>query len=226
MKKSILIAISMLVFAPSIFAQTSKPFEFFIGYSNVQGEGIIDRDDPSAVFDDDFFDRRLGLHGVNASIAGYFNSALGFKGDFSFHRNEDTAAVLGGRNNIRNKIFYFMAGPTFRIRNGSRVGAFAHALAGGANTRFDVETVTGLPGGGTLTSSFDTSSTDFAAGIGGGIDIRIGERFSFRAIQVDYMPVFLRDRSVDVLGSTGAIVPITLEGQRQDNIRFSVGFVF
>jgi Outer membrane protein beta-barrel domain len=225
MRKSILIAISIFVIAPSIYAQTDKPVEFFLGYSNVQGEGIVDRDDPSEVFDDDFFDRRLGLHGINASIAGYFNSALGFKGDFSFHRNEDNASIIGGRNSIRNRMFYFMAGPTFRIRNDSRVGAFAHVLAGGANTRFDVETVRGIPGG-TLMSSFNTSSTDFSAGIGGGLDIRIGERFSFRAIQVDYLPVFLRDRSVAVLGSSGAIVPITLEGQRQDNIRFSVGFVF
>jgi Outer membrane protein beta-barrel domain len=225
MMKSILIAISILVIAPSIYAQDYKPAELFIGYSNVQGEGIVDRDDPSEVFDDDFFDRRLGMHGINTSIAGYFNSFLGIKGDFSFNRNEDRASIIGGRNTIRNRIFYFMGGPTFRIRNGSRVGAFAHVLAGGANTRFDVETVRAIPGG-TVSSSFDTSSTDFAAGIGGGIDIRVGEHYRFRAIQVDYLPVYLRDRSVDVLGSSGAIVPITLEGQRQDNIRFSVGFVF
>jgi hypothetical protein len=66
---------------------------FLIALSLLVGEGIVDADDPSEVFDDDFFDHRLGLHGLNASIAGYFNSAFGIKGDFSFHRNEDSASV-------------------------------------------------------------------------------------------------------------------------------------
>jgi opacity protein-like surface antigen len=225
MNKMFLLALSLLVIGPVIYAQSDRRAEIFIGYSNLQGEGIVDADDPSEVFDDDFFDRRLGLHGLNASIAGFFNPAFGIKGDFSFHRNVDRATIIGGSNSLENKVFYLMAGPTFKLRNASRVEPFVHALAGGAHTRFDVETVRTVAGG-TLRSSFDTSSTDFAAGIGGGLDIRLGERFSLRAFQVDYMPVFLRDRSVDVLGSSGAIVPLTLEGQRQDNIRFSVGIVF
>jgi opacity protein-like surface antigen len=225
MKKLFLLALSLLVSGSVAYAQSDRRAEVFIGYSNLQGEGLVDADDPTEVFDDDFFDRRLGLHGLNASIAGFFNPAFGIKGDFSFHLNEDNATIIGGSNSLRSRVFYFMAGPTFKIRNASRFEPFVHALVGGANTRFDVETVRDVPGG-TLRSSFDTSSTDLAAGIGAGLDIRMGERFSLRAFQVDYMPVFLRDRSVDVLGSTGAIVPLTLEGQRQDNIRLSVGIVF
>jgi opacity protein-like surface antigen len=225
MKNLVLMLLSILVIGPAVYAQSDRRAEVFIGYSNLQGEGIVDPDDPTEVLDDDFFDRRLGLHGVNASVAGFFNSAFGIKGDFSFHRNEDNADIIGGSNSIRNRVFYFMAGPTLKLRNASRFEPFIHALAGGAHTRFDVETVRTIPGG-TLRSTFDTSSTDFAAAIGGGLDIRVGERFSFRAFQVDYSPVFLRDRSVDVLGSSGAIVPFTLEGQRQDNIRISVGVVF
>jgi opacity protein-like surface antigen len=225
MKKLFLLALSILVIGPVVYAQSNRRADIFIGYSNLQGEGVVDADDPSAVFDGDFFDRRLGLHGLNASVAVFLNPALGIKGDFSFHRNEDSASIIGGSNTIENRVFYFMAGPTFKLRNASRVEPFIHALAGGAHTRFDVEMVRTVADG-TLRSSFDTSSTDFAAGIGGGLDIRLGERFSLRAIQVDYMPVFLRDRSVDVLGGAGAIVPLTLEGQRQDNVRISVGIVF
>jgi opacity protein-like surface antigen len=225
MKKLILIALSLLVIGPAVYAQSDRRAELFIGYSNLQGEGIVDADNPSEVFDDDFFDRRLGLHGLNASIAGFFNPAFGLKADFSYNRNEDTESLLGGSNSIENSVFYFMVGPTFKFRNASRFEPFVHALAGGAHTRYEVDTITAIPGG-TLESSFDTSSTDFAAGIGFGLDVRLGERFSLRAFQVDYAPVFLRDRSVDVLGSSGAIVPLTLEGQRQDNIRVSVGVVF
>jgi opacity protein-like surface antigen len=225
MRKFFLIALSLLAIGPAVYAQSDRRAEIFIGYSNLQGEGIVDADNPSEVFDDDFFDRRLGLHGLNASIAGFFTPAFGMKADFSFHRNEDSASIVGGSNSIENRTFYFMAGPTFKLRNASKLEPFIHALAGGAHTRFDVETIRGVPGG-TVRSGFETSSTDFAAAIGGGLDIRVGERFSIRAFQVDYTPVFLRDRSIDLLGSSGAIVPTTLEGQRQDNIRISVGVVF
>jgi hypothetical protein len=225
MKKLFLLALSILVIGPAVYAQSDRRAEIFIGYSNLQSEVIVDADDPSEVFDDGFFDRRLGLHGLNASVAGFFNPTFGIKGDFSFHRNKDSASIIGGSNSIDGRVFYFMAGPTFKFRNASKVEPFVHALAGGAHTRLDVETVRDVVGS-PLRSRFEASSTDFAAGIGGGLDIRLGERFSLRAIQADYMPVFLRDRSVNVPGIFGAIVPLALEGRRQDNIRISVGIVF
>jgi opacity protein-like surface antigen len=225
MKKLFLLALSILVIGPAVYAQNGRRAEIFIGYSNLQGEGMVDADDPSEVFDADFFERRLGLHGFNASVAGFFNSAFGIKGDFSFHRKKDSASVTGGSDSLNSRVFYFMAGPTFKFRDASKVRPFVHALAGGAHTRFDVETVRDVAGS-TLRSISGASSTDFAAGIGGGLDISLSERFSLRAIQVDYMPVFLRDRSVDVLGIPGTVFPFTLEGQRQDNLRISVGIVF
>jgi opacity protein-like surface antigen len=225
MKKLFLLALSLLVIGPAVYAQNGRRAEIFIGYSNLQAEGVVDADNPGAVFDDEFFDRRLGLHGLNASVAGFFNHAFGIKGDFSFHRNKDSASIIGGSNSIDSRVFYFMAGPTFKFRNVSKVEPFVHTLVGGAHTRFDVETVR-VVAGTTQRSISDTSSTDFAIGIGGGLDIRLGDRFSLRAIQVDYTPVFLRDRSVEVLGGSVGIAPLTLQGQRQDNIRISMGIVF
>jgi opacity protein-like surface antigen len=225
MKKLFLLALSILVIGPVVYAQSNRRADIFIGYSNLQGEGVVDADDPSAVFDGDFFDRRLGLHGLNASVAVFLNPALGIKGDFSFHRNKDSASIIGGSNLLSSRQFYFMAGPTFKFRNASKIEPFVHALAGAAHTRFDVETVREVAGS-TLRSRFEASSTDFAAGIGGGLDIRLGERFSLRAIQVDYMPVFLRSRPGEVLEVPGVSAPLPLERQRQDNIRFSVGIVF
>lgn len=225
MKKLFLLALSILVIGPAVYAQSDRRAEIFIGYSNLQGEGIVDAGDPGEIFDDDFFDRRLGLHGLNASIAGFFTPAFGIKGDFSFHRNKDSASIIGGSNSRESRVFYFLAGPTFKFRKASKIEPFVNALVGGAHTRFNVDTVS-VVAGITQRSRFETSSTDFAAGIGGGLDIRLGERFSLRAIQVDYLPVFLSDSTINVLGVTGAIVPLTLGGQRQDNIRFSMGIVF
>jgi opacity protein-like surface antigen len=225
MRKLLLVVLCLIVTASAAYAQSGKRAEFYIGYSNIQAEGVPDRDDPTDVFDDDFFDRRRGLHGVNLQAAGFFNSVFGLKGDFSVNRGEDTAAIVGGTSSADTRVFYFMGGPTLKFRNAGRIEPFVHALAGGAHTRFEIQRSFDIPGG-TSQSSVTTSSTDFAAAIGGGLDVRVGERFSIRLIQVDYAPVFLRDRTINILGNAGAIVPFTLEGQRQDNLRFSIGIVF
>ncbi len=225
MQKILLVAACLLLAAPAAFAQSEKRVEVYAGFSNLQAEGIPDPDDPGNVFDDNFFDRRRGLNGFNLTLDGYFNSVFGLKGDFSFHRNEDSTGVTGGRDTIENRVMYFMGGPVVKFRNAGRVEPFVHALAGGAHSRFEVESIRDVTGG-AVRNSFDVGSTDFAAAFGGGVDIRLGDRFSVRAIQVDYAPIFLRDRTINVLGAAGAIRPLTLEGQRQDNIRISVGLVF
>lgn len=224
MQKIFLVMVCLLAAAMPAAAQSDRR-EFFVGYSNLQAEGLPDRNDPSNGFSNDFFDRRKGLHGVNISGAGFFNSGFGLKGDFSFHRTEDTTNVTNGRDSINTNVLYFMGGPVLKARNSSRIEPFVHALAGGAHTRFEAFSERNITGG-TARTSFDTGSTDFAAAIGGGIDLRLGDRFGIRLVQVDYAPIFLRDRSINVLGAAGAIQPITLEGQRQDNIRLSVGIVF
>ncbi|HMV49061.1 MAG TPA: outer membrane beta-barrel protein [Blastocatellia bacterium] len=215
----------LLLLASVSFAQTDRKGEGFVGYSNLQAEGIPDRNNPSSAFDDDFFDRRKGLHGVNAAGTWYFYSGLGLTGDFSFHRTEDSADFSGGRNSIDTRVIYFMGGPQFKFRNSGRVEPFARVLAGGAHTRFEVSS-SQTTSTGTINNSFDTGKTDFAMAVGGGVDVRLSDRISIRAIQIDYTPIFLGDRSINVLGQTGAIQPFTLEGQRQDNIRISVGIVF
>lgn len=228
MKKLWLIAICLVSMASAAMAQSDRRVEVFLGYSNLQAEGLPDRDDPGNAFDEDFFDRRKGLHGVHGSLTGFVSSWFGIKGDFSFHRGEDNDDVLGltgVRDSLDTRVVYFMGGPAVKFRNAGRVEPFVHALAGGAHTRFEVSSTTPITGG-TARTSFDTSSTDFAASFGGGVDIRLGEKFSLRAFQVDYAPVFLRDRTIRVLGGSGAIQPFTLEGQRQDNVRFSIGIVF
>jgi hypothetical protein len=97
-------------------------------------------------------------------------------------------------------------------------------MGGAAHTRFDVASNRTTPVA--TDSSFEVDSTDFAGAVGGGIDIRMAENLKLRLVQVDWVPVFLRDRSVDVLGSGGVIQPQTLQGQRQDNFRFAIGLVF
>ncbi|NOT64089.1 MAG: porin family protein [Acidobacteria bacterium] len=225
MKHVFLIFGALLMLSSATLAQGGKPVSFFAGYSNLQAEGRFDPDNPTQNFNDDFFERRRGAHGVNLAIAGYPTKVFGIKGDFSFHRNDDDTDFATGRNSVETQVYYFMGGPIVKFRNRGRVEPFVHALAGGAHTRFVVDsqnTVANV----TTRRTVEANSTDFAAAIGGGVDVRVCDRFSIRAIQVDYAPIFLRDRSISVLGTAGALQPFTLEGQRQDNIRISVGIVF
>lgn len=216
----------LILLSSATFAQNNKRTDFFIGYSNLQAEGVPNNNDPTNVFSDNFFERRTGLHGVNLAATGYFNNFVGITGDFSFHRKKDTFdSDFGDRDSLETQVYYFMAGPQVKFRNGSRVEPFARAMAGGAHTRFKVNSTTVLSGG-TFDTSFDTHATDFAMAVGGGVDVRLSDNFNLRLIQVDYAPIFLRDRSIQRLGAAGALLPFTLEGQRQDNLRISVGLTF
>jgi hypothetical protein len=217
----------ILITAPVATAQLSKP-EVFVGYTNLQNEGLSNRNtQPDWPFNADFFRDRATLHGVNAAISAYGSHGVGMTGDFSWARRASSEAFVGSEAKRTTDVYYFMAGPTLKFnRTGSsRWEPFLRVMAGGAHTHFEAGNDVGVAGG-TASNSFDVGSTDFAASAGGGLDIRLGERMKLRVIQVDYAPVFLKDRTVDVLGGNGVIEPTTLDGQRQDNFRFSFGITF
>ena len=111
MLKTILASVvCILIAAP--FASAQGP-EFFIGYSNLQAEGLPERNDPNWVFNTDFFRARTTLHGVNAELSGYVNG-VGFTGDFSFNRKGHTDAFTGGQDERNLDTYYFLAGPSFK----------------------------------------------------------------------------------------------------------------
>ena len=85
-----------------------------------------------------------------------------------------------------------------RFPNKTRVTPFVRALAGLANNRLSIEAPAPV-------GSDSISLTDFTLLVGGGLDVRVGERVSLRLIQFDYNPVFVRDRperGVDARAST------------------------
>jgi opacity protein-like surface antigen len=200
--------------------------EFFVGYTNLQSEGLPNRNTPGWVFDNSFFRNRSTQHGANVALSGFATNWFSLTGDVSFARQSESAGNgAGGTNETRTDTYYFLGGPTWKVRKTFHLEPFARVMAGAAHTHYRASTSTPSSGG-TSSSSFTAGSTDFAASVGGGFDVRLADHAKLRVLQVDYAPVFLRDRTVDVLGGAGAIQPTTLEGQRQDNFRFSFGFVF
>jgi opacity protein-like surface antigen len=226
MRKLFFLVLFALACAPISFAQNAERRgpEVFVGYSNLQSEGITvtDSDDP---FDNDsFIEDRTGLNGINASITGYITPRFGLTGEFSFYQKGDDVRSGNIESEINVRRFNFMGGPTVKFRNESRAEPFVHALFGAANTRFEAEERTTI-GSTTTTDRFEADSTDFTMALGGGLDVRVNNRIAIRAIQIDYNPVFFRDRTLDILTPTGTI-RADVEGQRADNIRFSFGVVF
>jgi hypothetical protein len=225
-KGSLVVLVCILVTAP--FANAQK-FEAFVGYTNLQSEGLPETNAPSfEPFDIGFFRQRTTLHGVNASFSAYPAPDLQFAltGDVSWSRRGHDDDIVGGRQTRNIDTVYFVGGPSVKFSRSSKAQPFARVMAGIAHTSFDANTSLSTPAGGTLTSSFDVSSNDFAASVGGGLDLRLGERTKLRLFQVDWMPVFLSDRSIEVLGANGVVQPATFSNQRQDNWRFSIGLVF
>ena len=192
MFKTTLIATLILACASIAAAQSDyKKFEFFGGYSHNRIDTGIGDDDPDL---GDIIDEREGFHGFNTSVTGNVTRYVGVKFDFSGHFKSRT--FLTDAVDIDSRVFNFLGG--VQIKDNGTEGTFkpfAHALAGAAHARNRVNFNSGciaiFPS--PCPDDFTASETGFAAAFGGGIDIRLNDRFDIRAIQVDYNPTRLFD---------------------------------
>jgi len=216
----VLIALS----ATSLFSQSDVKPKYYIGYSNLQAEGFPNKNDPNNLISPDFLNRRTTLHGVNGEATLPIKN-FGITGDFSFNRNNQSSDFANATQSIKTDVFYFVGGPSFEFRNQSRFQPFVRLMGGAARTNFSVSTHRTVTAG-TVSNDFDTASTDLAMMVGGGVDMRVNDRFTFRILQVDYAPIFLGNRAISVLGQAGALVTTELDSKRQDNVRFSFGVTF
>ncbi len=207
----------LLLPAASLFAQSERKPEVFVGYSNLQGQGLQDQNG--------LFNNRATLHGFDTEVTPFLGDRLGITGDFSFNENGSSNDFSAGSNSVKTEVFYFMGGPSLSLGHSSRFQPFARFLAGGAHTRFNVSSERTISGG-SLSRTFQTGATDFALGVGGGLDWRINDGLKLRVFQFDYAPVFLSNQSINTLSQAGAIEPVVLNGQRMDNYRFTFGIVF
>jgi opacity protein-like surface antigen len=115
-----------------------------------------------------------GSNGFDASIVGNVNSWLGFGADVSGQYSRLN------ENGIREKINSnsFLFGPRFSLRKNRKVTPFVQAMFG--ISRIHTQTNEFGP----LVSFSDTS---FGMALGGGLDVRLSDRFAIRAIQIDYV---------------------------------------
>src|SRR5262249_20249204 len=102
----LLIGLLCAMTGPAAYGQTlGQNLKVFVGYSNLQGEGFLNRNTPSGVFDNEFFRDRTTLHGANVEVTGAAHG-IGITGDLSFNRNGQHSDFSGGSNSIDTDVYY------------------------------------------------------------------------------------------------------------------------
>jgi hypothetical protein len=212
MFKTILIATLILACASVAAAQSDdyKKWDFFGGFSHNRIDTGVGDEDAEL---DDLIDEREGFNGFNASVARNVSRRVGFKFDVSGHYKRRTFPIFSIQNaiEINSSVYNFLGGVQLKENSSEATfKPFAHLLVGVAHARNRVSIsqagcVAVVPS--PCPSPFTDSDTGFAGAVGGGIDIRAGNRLDIRVIQIDYNPTRLFDNT-------------------QHNFRIGVGLVF
>src|SRR5215467_8078862 len=115
---------------PSFAQALGNNIKFFVGYSNLQAEGLANKNtDLPDVLNTSFFQDRTTLHGGNAELTVAFKG-IGVTGDASFDRKHKGTDTTGAHNFNNTDVSYFMIGPSFAYTGHSSVEPFARIMAG------------------------------------------------------------------------------------------------
>jgi hypothetical protein len=230
MKRLLSLLVFLFIFAPAAIAQSDeyKRWEFFGGYSALRFDNLGDDTDNPVL--NDILGEKNTLRGFTLAATGNFHKYFGAKFDYSLHLREDNFSRPAGSGTIDTTVQNFLGG--IQIKNNSVDGPtlkpFGHALFGVATQKIDVDSpqlpaVFGI-------SDFSVNETSFAMAFGGGIDIRVNDRFDIRAFQVDWNIINRGDQQTGIVlvptpfQTVGS--PFFIPGTRQDNLRLSIGVVF
>jgi len=140
--------------------------EVFGGYSYLSASPKTDRL-PFSLTD---FNSRIGQHGYGINAAFNLSGRFGFVADVSRNMADKEIALA----NTDTSTTLFLFGPRFSSRS-EGVTYFAQAFVGGAKRRAE-------------STIFHVSGTDFALGLGGGMDLQASKYIAFRLFQFDYIP--------------------------------------
>jgi opacity protein-like surface antigen len=223
--RSILCLTVLMICAATAFAQNDTPrFELFGGYSHLRQERIQSGDfravngltpaQVQAILGQPITNNsgRVGLNGFDVSATGYLTKRFGLTGDFSANFKSESQTFFGNPSQAKLRTMNFLGGPQVKFFNQSKAEPFVRALFGGSRNRNQVTNALA-----TATDEY----TSFAMAIGGGVDLKVSEHVDLRLFQIDWVPVFTKDRRVV---STDATV-FDIRGRRRNDWRFAVGIV-
>lgn len=197
-----------------------RKIEFFGGYSLMNFDNAAGNTNNATV--NDVLGSKELMQGFNASITGNFNKYWGAKFDYSLHVREDNFSRPLGSGTIDSSLQNFLFGVQVKnnISDGPRLKPFGHGLVGFAVQKIDIDSpqlplLFGV-------NDFSVNETSLAFALGGGVDLKVNDRFDIRLGQIDWNIVRRGDQQI--VGITPGQT-IVLPNTRQDNLRFSVGIV-
>lgn len=229
MRRILTAAALLLLLAPGALAQSEeyKKWEFFGGYS------ALNFDNLGGNTEDEDFNDLLGekntLRGFNLALTRNVHKYVGIKFDYSLHLREDEFSRPAGSGTVDTTVQNYLGGVQFKDNRegGSRFKPFAHALFGVATQKVDVDSpqlvdVLGV-------DDFHVNETNFSMAFGGGLDIKLNERFAVRAGQIDWNIVTRGDQQTGIVLKPTPFqtvgTPFVIPGNTQNNLRLSVGIV-
>jgi opacity protein-like surface antigen len=191
--------------------------EVFGGYSSIETNDHTFHFGPKFNATNTDFDE--GGKGFEVAVTRNLNRYFGIVGDFSAHFSHDQGPVtlklpcpqqpcpsVKQNAELNPRLFNFLAGPEIKGRNRTRFTPFAHGLFGIAHT-----TCTFSTSGAVGSLSRTDADTGFAMTYGGGLEVRVLRRVSFRT-SFDYSKAFV--------GSSA------LPTQRVNSVGYSAGIIF
>jgi opacity protein-like surface antigen len=228
MKRLVMLATVILVFATTALAQDDyKKYEFFGGYSALFLDNLAGDTGSPAI--DDVLGEKQTLRGFNLAAGWNFHKYVGAKFDYSLHLREDNFSRPAGSGTVDTTLQNILGG--IQIKNNSEDGptfkSFGHARFGEAVQKVDVDSPN-LPAVFGI-SDFHTNETSFAMAFGGGLDIKLNNRFDLRVVQIDWNIINRGDQQTGIVLAPTPFqtvgTPLFIPGTRQDNLRLGIGIV-
>lgn len=138
------------------------------------------------------------LNGGGGTFVYNISEYLGLKADLQGYGSNHTEFIIpagvsplfphGGSGNVQGNLFTYLFGPQLKIRV-PKFQPFVHLLFGGAHSNVYGNAFKTIcqPTIGGCAFSKSPSGNAFAFAFGGGLDIPIGHRVSFRPAEIDYL---------------------------------------
>src|SRR5215471_8173865 len=105
-KLTLFTVLGLMLCAGSLFAQSERKPEVFFGYSNLQAQGLPDRNTLTGIFGSDFFNNRTTLHGFDTEVSGFLADNFALTGSFSFNQNSQSFNAVVLNNSLKTDIMY------------------------------------------------------------------------------------------------------------------------
>lgn len=228
MKRLAVLATLILISATAALAQDDyKKYEFFAGYSALYLDNLAGDTGSPAV--DDVLGEKQNLRGFNLAAGYNFHKYVGAKFDYSLHLREDNFTRPAGSGTIDTTLQNFLGGIQIKnnMNDGPRFKPFGHALFGVAVQKVDIDSPN-LPALFGI-SDFSTNETSFSMAFGGGLDIKLNDRFDLRVVQIDWNIIKRGDQETGIVLAPTPFQtvgqPFVIPGTRQDNLRLGIGIV-